>query len=377
MTASHSVKSGRILPLTSLRFFAAFYVVLYHSCTATSGPTDYSSWVGRFLGTGYVSVSFFFTLSGYILAIVYLRTGSLNRRSFWIARFARVYPLFWLMLVLDTPTLFFARLAKYGLMSAIGKTSITFVGNCLMLQSWTGALMGINDPSWSLSVETFFYLLFPLIGVALWRLSFISAWYALAAVYMFGLAAVSVSGGAGINQETVRFNPLFHVHEFAGGILIARLQVDFPVKLTAMFNRFGLTIATLSLFVFLLAVQFKEHVSLLLIHCGLFLPLYALVIWAFAGENRLISALFAPAWLVLLGEASYGLYLIHVPVLHVYEHLSASSRGNWLIYSGYLACTIGLSVIAFHFVETPARRAILRRFGTSSKETTLTSSLAQ
>ena len=75
--------STPILPLTSVRFFAAFYVVLLHS-VLWSNHVETSTWMGRFLRTGYTAVGFFFVLSGYILAYVYLDTDKpFNRRAFW------------------------------------------------------------------------------------------------------------------------------------------------------------------------------------------------------------------------------------------------------------------------------------------------------
>src|ERR1700760_2252759 len=65
----------KIHALTSLRFFAALYVVLYHTLWFAIPSITPSSIVGRILSLGFLSVSFFFLLSGYILALVYLRDG--------------------------------------------------------------------------------------------------------------------------------------------------------------------------------------------------------------------------------------------------------------------------------------------------------------
>jgi len=81
----------KVHPLTSIRFFAAFYVVLYHT---RWGVTPGSA-LDQSLSMGTASVSFFFLLSGYILALVYLRDGQpVPKRKFYVARFARIYPLY-------------------------------------------------------------------------------------------------------------------------------------------------------------------------------------------------------------------------------------------------------------------------------------------
>jgi peptidoglycan/LPS O-acetylase OafA/YrhL len=62
--------------------------------------------------------------------VAYLRPGApLDKRKFWVARFARIYPLFFVTLVLDTPSLLLPRIAKYGIQMGILKTTVTFVAN--------------------------------------------------------------------------------------------------------------------------------------------------------------------------------------------------------------------------------------------------------
>jgi len=150
-------------------------VVLFHALPTGIpgffGDHRTETFVGRLVDNGNLGVSFFFFLSGYVLAHVYLRGGEvLDRRKFWVARFARIYPLFFVMLVLDTPVLLIPRIARYGMKMGILKTAVTFLANTAMLQAWSPLLLGINTSSWSLSTETLFYLSFPVIGVLLWRL---------------------------------------------------------------------------------------------------------------------------------------------------------------------------------------------------------------
>jgi len=106
------------------------------------------------------------------LSTVYLQSEKpLDRRRFWIARFARIYPLFAVSLLLDLPHVFIFRLAKYGLEGALWKTTVTLAGNLVMLQAWILDLRFLNPPVWSLAVETIFYLPFPFIGWRLWKAS--------------------------------------------------------------------------------------------------------------------------------------------------------------------------------------------------------------
>src|SRR5579871_6227282 len=154
--------STKILPLTSLRFFAALWVVFFHTLILAFGPrvTNVSTVSGRILLLGYISVSFFFTLSGYILAVTYLpRRVSMER--FWWARFVRVYPLFFVTLILSCPPFFIGEVKRLGTHAATYKMLDKLPGNLLMVQAWMPSLVKIDFPNWSLSVEAFFYLLFP------------------------------------------------------------------------------------------------------------------------------------------------------------------------------------------------------------------------
>jgi len=84
-----------IKSLTSLRFFAAIYVVLFHE-SANPGHFVFFPLAARFVASGYTAVTLFFVLSGFILAYNYGRIRS--RKEFWISRFARIYPVYFLSL---------------------------------------------------------------------------------------------------------------------------------------------------------------------------------------------------------------------------------------------------------------------------------------
>ena len=145
----------RTLPaLTGVRFFAAFYVVLFHGLPWLRQRFLLPGALQIFLGNGYLAVTLFFILSGFILAYTYdgQIDGNTNRLHFWEARFARIYPVYFLSLVL---AFWFERGLSFGTRTVV----------LLMVQTWnprTPELTGAwNYPAWTLSVEAFFYLCFP------------------------------------------------------------------------------------------------------------------------------------------------------------------------------------------------------------------------
>src|SRR3954470_9302060 len=90
--------------LTGIRFFAAFHVLLLHTTLRYLGHAPI--WVQNIVGSGYVGVSLFFILSGFILTYSYSPDGHADvtrKREFWAARFARIYPVYALGLLLAGP----------------------------------------------------------------------------------------------------------------------------------------------------------------------------------------------------------------------------------------------------------------------------------
>src|ERR1700704_1436455 len=95
----------RLPALTSLCFFAAFHVVIFHfqAMQIVFGP----AWFQKLSSIGYVGVSFFFVLSGFILVYTYAGRP-MNVKNFWRARFARIYPAYAFSLLVTAPFFFFA-----------------------------------------------------------------------------------------------------------------------------------------------------------------------------------------------------------------------------------------------------------------------------
>src|SRR5437899_1824692 len=95
-----SSEKPTIQALTGLRFFAALHVILFHM---TMGHiTEYPVLVRNFLLAAPIAVEFFFVLSGFILTINYVGadpTVRIHPPSFWLARFARIVPVYLLGLI--------------------------------------------------------------------------------------------------------------------------------------------------------------------------------------------------------------------------------------------------------------------------------------
>jgi peptidoglycan/LPS O-acetylase OafA/YrhL len=386
MSAAPNSSADKIHPLTSLRFFAAFFVVLYHTLgnlvrgrflpgnIDTPHPADaLPNFGSRFLSLGFVSVSFFFLLSGYILAIVYLRREKpIDRRKFFVARFARVYPLFFITLLMDLPFAFRGLARLSSVHHAMLKVPLNFVVETLMLHAWLVKFAGINFPNWSLSAETLFYLSFPFIGPGLWRLRGSARWTATLLLFIGGQAIV-FAWSTFFDLSPFQPIPLLHLSTFALGILLASWQFDplrkSPQPWQAYTALAAAAIATVAV------VEISPWIPLHNLGDGILAPIFMLLIWALSSSSTVFSRLLSVPWLVVLGEASFGLYLLHIPVLHIFESIHSISQ-PWA-YAVYLALTITLSVLSFYFVEAPLRRWILASFDNRPRESMEAASIAQ
>lgn len=188
----------------------------------------------------------------------------------------------------------------------------------VMLQAWILDLRGIDNPNWSLAVESFFYLIFPFIAYFLWKFSRKTALLLLGVSYVVAIAVPFLGTRLHISLDVLKFDPLLHVAEFIAGILLARwhtevLAVDENRKLL---QKFGLFMVFLSMGLFGIVVRYQQSVALPVIHDGLLIPVFGLLIVAYASGNESLDRVFSAPFLVALGEASYAMYLVHIPIWH-------------------------------------------------------------
>jgi len=373
------LRAGRIHPLTSLRFFAALSIVFFHTIPTLLPGFPPGQLGQRWLSAWPVAVSFFFFLSGYILSVVYLSGGKqVQARNFWSARFARIYPLFLIALIMDVPNVIFWRIPVYGLMKSVVITAATFLYDLTLLQAWTPHIRIICTPNWSLSVEAMFYALFPFLAPLLWKLRGRKIWLSAIFIYAGGQALVGVVA-THFDKLIYEWFPIFHLSTFLLGVLLARWQEETGSLLFSSQARELRTYGTLSIaaIIYVLVVaNVAIHIPYALVHDGLLAPVFACLIWSFSRADTSIARIFSASWLVVLGEASYGLYLIHAPVWWYF--IAIFHAGNVRIwYPFYFSACVGLSVLSFFFFEAPIRKRILQRLASRPHETMEVASDAQ
>ena len=401
--------------LTGLRFIAAFSVLIAHALPKIiplpeghSGPLIYTL-LGSASAEG---MTLFFVLSGFVIHYNYAQQiqhgGSRGLYSFFVARFARLYPLFLCCLLYDL-------LYKYSYSQVPPSLSDALPYYLSLTQSWFYVPLGDNSliyqfglmPSvaWSVSTEWFFYCVYPLICYGLARVVGIKNNLLVAlAVCIAAVVLVVGIGSFGdlINTRAVAlfgpvadlnthwqdsfvrwllyFSPYSRVFEFLLGCICASIYVSQSSKpVTANEERWGLGLLLISMVVVgALHMFFYANVTLpgrlltwltplkwLSFSFGLAPPV-AVIIFCCARYQSAMARWLSSGKMVLCGEASYSIYLLHLPVIFAFRWEAAPVTaprvliGDSLRFGMTALSIIGLSLITWTIIEVPCRRFLRR-----------------
>jgi peptidoglycan/LPS O-acetylase OafA/YrhL len=360
----------KIPALTSLRFFAALHVLLFH--TRAMGAVFGPLWFQRLSSIGYTGVSLFFVLSGFIL--VYTYSGrSVTPQKFWSARFARVYPAYAFALLLTLPIFLYSvtHFREMGLPFGAFQASHAKIAaglEILLLQSWVPpAALSWNAVGWSLSVEAFFYLLFPFLLTRFERLSKTQLFFTIALCWIVSNA---ISGSyvwfrpdGVVNPDAnvytswmnlVKFFPLARLPEFlmgmSAGILFLRSSRS-PRLAAPLVLGGAIAVALVS--------AFSNRLPYAVIHTALLSPAFVAIVYGIALRPKWATILEFKLP-VLLGDSSYSMYLIHASFVFPLFHTSTGTVRN-ANFSGLALClgiVLLFSMLIYRFIEEPARRKL-------------------
>lgn len=368
--------NGTIDALTSIRFFAAIYVVFHHY-GAMVIPSDWKT-ASTFHSRGGSGVALFFVLSGFILSYNYASRSSISQRDFLAARFARIFPVYLLSMLLAFPPFFNAEATRQPVASALIDTSLQLLLCLALLQAWFPSLVArLNPPGWSLSAEWFFYSVFPFLltkrpirrflenpGLAipsLWCASLVGQFSTHALISRFG-TSLGLDATPDFLKLLTAFNPVLRLPEFLIGCSLGLLHL----RGTRIRNPDTIAIASAALSIAALAFLPLSGWDELLC-TSLLAPLFGALILSLANSSGPLAALLSLPWLVFLGESSYGLYILHEPVRSwmgwAFDKCGIALPESWKAIS-MAAASILLAAACFLWVESPARMRLRRLLST-------------
>ncbi len=347
--------SQRLRGLDALRGLAALAVVLFHF---TSGyEVKFGPFASRpffYLPNGHFGVELFFCISGFVILGTIERTSSLQRFS--VARFARIYPAYFVCSLLTLATI---ALTHY---SVPGLNAKAILINATMLAGLTGS-PAIDPSYWTLTYEVLFYAFAATVWTLLPGRKRLEvpclAWLACS---LFGHL---ITGFTNHHRLAVLLN-VEYANLFVIGMMLYYLSRG---------SRNPLTIPTLSA-ALLMALFPPEYNGgdLSQTKYTLLIMFFGAAIWLVSDVKRKFLDI-AP--LVFLGEISYSLYLIHQVVgLAMIRALLAKGLGTNAAILIALTFVIGLAFCLRLFVEKPAERWI-KNFAKQSRSTSQTPQLVR
>ncbi len=317
--------------------------------------------MGQVIGAvakGYMGSDLFFVLSGFWLARLVSTEVDSGRTSYasvvW-RRMGRLYPLH-----LATIVLMFAIMLASSRLGETPRTDVFdpvgLLGNLLLVHAW-GALPTVswNFPSWMVSAEWFALLAFPVL-LALALKGWSRTWIALAAPIALMAAMFEAAHARGVlfTDMTAQVGILRTLPDFLLGAGLYRLSLERPLG-----PRAGGTLALATLAWIMAACQLRLSDPWIW-------PAFGPLVLGAAEMGRAGRSWLGARPLAWLGEVSYSMYLLYLPVDIIYYHLLHRLAPHplgadvWLQWAGVFPA-IGLAgVLAYYAVERPAAALLAR-----------------
>ncbi len=346
-----------------LRFFSALMVVITHyihfffpffkesNLKIYISPLElegqflpFYNFLESFYRFGYVGVYFFWLISGFVLAYTYLNKDNyaISFKKFFINRFARLYPLHFLTLLLVIIIQFFL-IIETSSHQIIGhniyqgeNSLINFFSHLFFISGWIeDSKFSFNFPIWSVSIEIIIYFLF---------------FFSLRYLYKFRLLLSLVFFIFFLYLEKSNFNLFFDLcgKYFFSGVFIYNLSEKIKN------HNYILTLAAILFF-----SNFIGNIKYNLLFASL-------VLFAYFLDNRIKYAY--SKFYSKLGDLTYGSYLLHIPIqLLIILMFSKFSLDNALFTKYYFLITyilfvFFLSYISYKFYENPIRISLKKKF---------------
>jgi len=339
--------------LTGVRFFAALAVLLFHYGAGFSARLGAPVFISNILRNGMLGVTLFYVLSGFIVS--HAHHGFVPTRDalvrFYLGRVARIYPVYLLALVLAC----IAPIAVLTVPEAIKVLTL--------VQSWTPPEASTGylwiTQAWSLSTEWFFYLVFPFLWYGMRQMSSGAnlALLLVLSIAIVGLGTAAIAPGVVVpplvGHGVSLWIPSYRITEFLFGICLYRA---FAAR-TFTLGRHGSSLAECGVAFLMLAVMATAASSQAQ---SVFSLLAGLLIILLAQGQGILSKGLSSRGIVLLGGASYGIYIFQGPVRKICAKFLPTPFDQVL---SPLA-TITLSIAVFLYFEKPARTWILRLYPT-------------
>ncbi|MFC7531401.1 acyltransferase family protein [Actinoplanes sp. GCM10030250] len=350
--------------LTGLRWIAALMIFFLHIQSESNffvADSRAQGALDSLLAAGRSGVSFFYILSGFVLAWS-VRPADTTSRFLW-RRFSKIYPNHFVTFLVaclllswrDMPVVDFERMFY----------------NLTLLHSWVPGRDDIwysfNAPSWSLSCEAFFYLCFPLLYAGLRRLK-PAAWWGIAGSSLLFVAALPFA--VKLLDEPFGWSAHFIVYhlppvrmvEFLLGMCLALLVRGGHWRGPGMITGIAVIAAGMAVAAFLPEEYgLARDAACTVLGFTLLLPAAALA------DVRGTTSIWRAKRLVYLGEISFAFYMVHEICLYAVRHTFGDDEPHRptvaalvLVLATFCFALVS-AIVLHHGVEMPMMRVLTRR----------------
>lgn len=367
-----ALTSPSVPALTGIRIVAALAVYASHVGPPHNSPT----WLKDLFESGYMGVTIFFTLSGFVLTINYFeRLSHPTGRYLWrylVARFARIYPLYILVLL-------FIMVHEH----AFGGSISGWWEHVLAIQTWNPSVYqaySLDGPEWSIGVEFFLYACFPVLVLMLARvrrprsLLLIAVCIATAMIVLAlwfvlsGDALLPWSDSNSAHRWLYR-NPMPRLGDFTLGILAARLYVSTGQR-PSMVRTGKLLIGLASCVIVGFMIWPSNLYSAWSWDVVYAIPSTVLIFGLAVAPNSFPARILSLPAVILLGESSYALYLIHQPALAFFgaSLWTTDTSVTTVLYELFTLGAIICLAVGLHIVIERPARLYIRRLANSNRD---------
>lgn len=327
--------------IDGLRAMAVVPVILFHAgVEAVAG--------------GFVGVDVFFVISGFLITGIILddlEQGRFSLLSFYERRARRILPALLLVMLVCVPVAWFTMMPDP--LENFGQSVVATLlfSNNILLWMTTGYwdLAGEFKPllhTWSLAVEEQYYIIFPLMALAAWRLGPMAFGVILCVLALGSFWAAEVTRA----RDPAAAFYLLHARawELLIGAICLLVQRRYRPKANDLAAGLGVVAILASVLLFDETTPFPSAYTLIP-------TVGTALVLLFADVRSLVGRLLSLRVFVGIGLISYSLYLWHQPVF-AFARVMSYEEPTWVTYSWLILVVFGLSALSWKFVEQPARR---------------------
>jgi peptidoglycan/LPS O-acetylase OafA/YrhL len=359
------IQSNYFPQLTGIRAIAAYMVFVHHFNFID--PRYFGSVFNGMAKELHIGVTFFFVLSGFLIAFRYSNMELFSFKKYMINRIARIYPVYFVLTVFT----FFA----YNSFSTRDWT-LLFLNLSFIRGFFEQFRFSMIAQGWSLTVEETFYILAPIFflflnktKVAFLVIPLLSIAFGITIHLLFN--DFNIAGFFGSKEFVFNYTFFGRATEFTAGMLLAYI-IKSDIKLPRVILYFGITICILSVFIlfklqgngeydFGIRTNVGKIINTFILPFLGIVPLY----YGLIKYNSLLSRLLSSSFFQILGKSSYVFYLIHMGIIHsiIGHYVSTNIAVNFIL-------TQIISIAIWHYFEEPVNLLIRKKFTLSKSNHT-------